>query len=668
MPLSAFIWVPFFSVQTMYSQLFFFCLSSLALLSLSRLGLCLWQYERVQAVNGWMPILWGGLRVDLHLIAALTAIPWLFAPWLDDAATAHRVLALYLSLGGMLIVLLEISTPQFILEYDTRPNRLYVDYLKHPKEVFGMLWKGYKGIVLGGSLLWLVISAANFYALTVVATPLTALHWPSALGCSLLSAIVLFGLIRGTWRHRPINPSTVAFCGDAMVNTLALNSLYSVLYAIYSIKNERSAEQAYGKMPADQMIHIIRKQAGIEQPASHPLLPTLHSSSPAQSHTQPKNIVLIVEESLGAQYIGNLGGSGLTPWIDYLSQEAWNFTRAYATGTRSVRGLEAISAGFPPTLSDAAVRLSGAQSRFFTLAQLLNQQGYVSRFIYGGEAHFDNMKSFFLGNGFTELHDQATFKNPAFTGTWGVSDEDMFNRLHTLLSQQKPTEPPSLNLAFSVSNHSPWEYPEGRITPIGEPASVENTVRYADWALGQFFAQARQSDYWDNTLFLVVADHDARVGGKSLVPLQHFHIPAMILGGGITPRRDDRLISQIDLPVTLLSLAGIQADHPMIGHDLTQPHAGGRAMMQYGENYGYLKDNCLTVLEPLREPSQWLYQAPHTYQPYPLDPELLQEALAHALWPHWAYQNGAHSLPELIKTTTLTPAVDPNDNPAHVSF
>ena len=103
MPLSAFIWVPFFSVQTMYSQLFSFVL----------------------------------------------------AAWLDDddAAAAYRVLALYLSLGGMLIILLEISTPQFILEYDTRPNRLYVDYLKHPKEVFGMLWKGYKGIVLGGSLL-----------------------------------------------------------------------------------------------------------------------------------------------------------------------------------------------------------------------------------------------------------------------------------------------------------------------------------------------------------------------------------------------------------------------------------------------------------------------------------------------------------------------------------
>src|SRR5690606_21237347 len=135
----------------------------------------------------------------------------------------------------------------------------------------------------------------------------------------------------------------------------------------------------------------------------------------------------------------------------------------------------------------------------------------------------------------------------------------------------------------------PWEYPKDRITSLGDPDTVENTVRYADWAIGAFFAKARESSYWEDTLFLIVADHDARVGGKSLIPVRHFHIPAMILGGGITPRRDDRIISQIDLPVTLLSLAGIQADHPMIGHDLTLPTSGGRAMMQYGDNYGYLK-------------------------------------------------------------------------------
>jgi phosphoglycerol transferase MdoB-like AlkP superfamily enzyme len=315
-----------------------------------------------------------------------------------------------------------------------------------------------------------------------------------------------------------------------------------------------------------------------------------------------------------------------------------------------VRGLEAVVAGFPPTVSDAALRLSGAQSNFFTMAQVLKQQGYRSSFIYGGEAHFDNMKSFFLGNGFDDLYDLPTFKNPAFVGTWGASDEDMFNKLHALLDAKD--QQPSFTLAFSVSNHSPWEYPSGRIDPDGDPATVENTVRYADWAIGQFFDRARQSHYWDNTVFLIVADHDSRVGGASLVPLRHFHIPALILGADVAARRDDRLISQIDLPTTLLSIMGVHCEHPMIGRDLTK-NGGDRAMMQYQDAYGYLKGDKLVVLEPYLDASQYRYQAPETYTPMPLEPDLAREALAHALWPNWAYRNQGYTLPHLRAKTDV---------------
>jgi phosphoglycerol transferase MdoB-like AlkP superfamily enzyme len=250
----------------------------------------------------------------------------------------------------------------------------------------------------------------------------------------------------------------------------------------------------------------------------------------------------------------------------------------------------------------------------------------------------------FLGIGFDDLYDLPTFKNPAFVGTWGASDEDMFNTLHDLLDKGGPQ--PTFTLAFSVSNHSPWEYPAGRIDPDGDPATVDNTVRYADWAIGHFFDRAKQADYWDNTVFLVVADHDSRVFGANLVPLRHFHIPALILGAHVTARRDDRLISQIDLPVTLLALLGMQTEHPMIGHDLTRS-TPNRAMMQYGENYGYLKGDELMVLEPHRDATQYRYAAPETYAPMPTDPALAREALAHVLWPSWVYQNHAYTLPHL---------------------
>lgn len=627
----------------MQEQTLIFIAASFLLLSTSRLCLSLWQWQRVRLNGGLAPIMLGGLRIDAHQIAVLVGIPALLAPWLGHSPLFVDITGFWLQLSWLLLVLLEVSTPQFVHEYDTRPDRLYVQYLQHPKEVFGMLWKGYKPVIFGG-VGALALFGWGGHVLFGQVTPDAPVVWWQAIVLSLVTAVIVFLAIRGTLKHRPINPSSVAYCGDSMLNTLPLNSLYSVIYAIYSKKNERSAADVYGNMSADEVSAVVRECAGIEN--TNPSIPTLHHQTAAHTHTQPLNIVIIVEESLGAQFTGYLKGQGLTPQLDALSKQAWNLTRTYATGTRSVRGLEALSAGFPPTVSDAALRLPGAQSRFFTLAQALRLQGYSSTFIYGGEAHFDNMKSFFLGNGFDRIIEREHFQNPAFVGTWGASDEDMFNELHHHLST--PSESPTFTLAFSVSNHSPWEYPKGRIVPDGDPATVDNTIRYADWAIGQFFEMARQSAYWDNTVFLIAADHDARVGGMSLIPLKHFHIPALFLGGTIAPKQDDRLVSQIDLAPTLLSLAGVNLEHPMIGQDLNQPRTGGRAMMQFSENYGYLKDNQLVVLEPHRPASQFTYSSGDTYAPQPLDEALHREALAHAIWPNQVYKQGQYTLPHLM--------------------
>ncbi|HHM4870970.1 TPA: LTA synthase family protein [Pseudomonas aeruginosa] len=618
-----------------------FIATSFCFLTLCRLLLCAWQWQRIQAAGGLWPVLKGGLRIDAAQIAMLSGIPLILGPWLGHYPFAGTITVSWLLIAWFVLVLLEASTPQFIFEYDTRPNRLYVEYLKHPKEVFSMLWKGYR-LAISGALLSIALLMWVGYLLFGQDQVDAPLLWRQRIFYTLIAVPLIFLAIRGTLGHRPINPSTVAYCGDGMLNTLPLNSLYSVLYAIYSMKNERSASDVYGKLANEQVSEEVNLRAGIIP--CYADIPSLHIQEPTCKRTKPLNLVMIVEESLGAQYVKNLGGSGLTPCIDDLATESWNFRRAYATGTRSVRGLEALVSGFPPTISDAALRLSGAQRNFFTLAQVLKQHDYRSRFIYGGEAHFDNMKSFFLGNGFDELHDLPTFDEPAFVGTWGASDEDMFNKLDALLSN--PPSQPTFSLAFSVSNHSPWEYPQGRIEVNDDPATIENTVRYADWALGKFFEKAKASDYWKDTVFLVVADHDSRVFGANLVPLRHFHIPALILGADIQPRQDDRIISQIDLPTTLLSLIGVLCEHPMIGRDLTKADCN-RAMMQYGENYGYLKGDKLLVLEPHRAPTQYEYAAPASYTPQSVEDSLFKEALSHVLWPTWAYKNHYYTLPHL---------------------
>lgn len=618
-----------------------FVAAAFALLTFNRMALAAWQWQRVRNAGGLLPLMLGGLRIDAHQIAVMAALPAVLSPWFGHFSFAADAAAVWYLASFILLAFLEIASPAFILEYDSRPNRLFVEYLKHPREVSGMLWRGYKAALVGGLALVALIGWGALRLFWPAAPDAPLSWWQMPLASLAILAVVILS-IRGTLGHRPMNPSSVAYSSDGMLNTLALNSLYNVFYAVYSMKNEKSASAVYGNMDEAEMHERVLRQAGLPVPPANADYPSLHAQPATRKTKRPLNVVIILEESLGAQYSAALGGANLTPELDALARESWAFTRAYATGTRSVRGLEAVVTGFLPTPAQAVLKLPRSQRGFFSLADLLGRHGYHSRFIYGGESHFDNMKGFFLGNGFKQVVDRADFVDPAFVGTWGASDEDMFNQLDRLL--RADGDQPTFTLAFSVSNHSPWEYPAGRIQVDGNPATVENTVRYADWALGRFFERAKSSPYWENTVFLVAADHDSRVFGASLVPVRHFHIPAVILGAGIEPRRDERLISQIDLAPTLLSLTGVDTEHPMIGHDLTRS-TPGRAIMQYDNTYGYLKEDRLLVMAPSKTPVQYRYTAPEDYTPEALDPELAREALAHALWPSWAYREGRYALP-----------------------
>lgn len=624
-----------------------FLVSVLALLTISRLALAGWLWPRVEAAGGLWPLMSGGLRIDMAFLAMVSVIPAVLSPWLGHLRMPTRLTAYWFRLCWMLYVLLEVSTPQFILEYDTRPNRLYIEYLEHFREVSAMLWEGYEGTLVMVALALILAGMVSRRLFPVDRTD-RKLRWNGRVAATLVALPVFVLAARGTLAHRPLNAAMVAYAADPLVNTLALNSLYNVVDAAYRQRDER-LDSPYDTLVQSEMEALTRRAAGLEgSPWIDALYPTLHHQQASMRRDKPLNLVFIIEESLGAQYVGSLGGTGLTPELDALSAQGWMFENAYATGTRSARGLEAILTGFVPTVSEAVLKRPRAQSGFFTLAGLLGTKGYTSTFLYGGESHFDNMRGFFLANGFDRVLDLPKFSNPGFVGSWGASDEDMFNELHALLAT--PSEQPRMVAAFSVSNHTPWEYPEGRIQPVGDADTVENTVRYADWALGRFFEKARTSEYWRDTIFLVIADHDARVGGASLVPVQHFHIPAVILGADVMPRRDARLVSQIDMAPTLLSLIGVDSVHPMPGMDLTRS-SPDRAIMQYGENLGYLKGETLAVLEPEKPPRTYRYRREseerrHSLEPMDHDAVLAREAAALAQWANWSYANERYRRPE----------------------
>jgi len=262
-----------------------------------------------------------------------------------------------------------------------------------------------------------------------------------------------------------------------------------------------------------------------------------------------------------------------------------------------------------PTPGKSIVKLERSQQDFFTIAGLLAQEGYSTEFIYGGDSKFDNMKAFFLSNGFQKIYDQKVFNNPVFEGTWGVSDEDLFRKSNEVFKSHKGK--PFFSLVLTTSNHDPFEFPDGRIELYEQPKmSRHNVMKYADYSVGRFFEMAKKEKYYKNTVFLIIADHSTRMRGQDLVPIHKFHIPGIILGPGIEPAKYEKVCSQIDMPSTLLDLIGVSTVHPFIGRPLLSlsENVQGRAIMQYGEVNAYMVGNNVIVNRPKMEPSQGLVE------------------------------------------------------------
>lgn len=172
-------------------------------------------------------------------------------------------------------------------------------------------------------------------------------------------------------------------------------------------------------------------------------LPFLHRVNSDTLSTKKYNVVIFLQERLVAEYVGALGGLPLTPKFDELVKEGVLFTNLYCKGIRSVRGIEAVTTGFLPSPMESVVKLGKSQNNFFTLAYALKQQKYNTSFIYGGMANFDNMGSFFNGNGFDNIIDESGFDSDenkyAMKGIWGYSDEDLVTKANNYFKSQGHT-------------------------------------------------------------------------------------------------------------------------------------------------------------------------------------------------------------------------------------
>ncbi|HET8692769.1 MAG TPA: LTA synthase family protein [Steroidobacteraceae bacterium] len=358
------------------------------------------------------------------------------------------------------------------------------------------------------------------------------------------------------------------------------------------------------------------------------------------------NVVLVSSESFGAEFSRLYGSSrDLTPNFDRIAQEGLWFRHAYASGTRTVRGLEAFTASIPPIPTVSILRRPGFE-HVANWGAVMRSLGYRTSFLYGGYGYFDNMNAFFGDNGF-EVEDRRAIEHVRFENIWGVADEDLFDHALGYYDRLHADGKPFFSIIMTTSNHKPFTFREGLeaegIPPEGGGRAAG--VRYADYALGKFLDAARSHAWFDDTIFVVAADHGARVYGAEEIPLRTYEIPLMIWSPKhVPPRRVDTLMTQIDLAPTVLGLLGLPYEAPFFGQDALRAPAEGRvAFFNHNHDVAIYRDGELVVFGLGRRAETYRYDpGSDRYSPAPPDPALERLGIAYFQTAYELFESGRY--------------------------
>jgi phosphoglycerol transferase MdoB-like AlkP superfamily enzyme len=481
-------------------------------------------------------------------------------------------------------------------EFGVRFNFIAVDYLVYSDEVLNNILESYPiGKLLGAlAVIAVVICIALHKPLQrVLGAPLPSWRQRlSSIGVIFaLSAVVLLVVDQDTPRGKG---------GNTYQHELASNGPYQFFAAFRN--NELDYDQFYGTLPAEvvgKQIHQELAESGV-QFIDKDSLDVRRTVTP-NDKTQRHNIVLVTIESFSAKYMGSNGNpDNLTPNLDQLRKESLYFNNFYATGTRTDRGLEAITLSIPPTPGRSIVKRVGRESGFASLGRQLNHVGYDSVFVYGGRGYFDNMNAFFGGNGYRVV-DQSSVDEAEihFKNAWGMADEDLYQQTLKLADENYAKQKPFLLQLMTTSNHRPYTYPEGRID-IASGDGRDGAVKYTDYAIGKFLEAARKKAWFDDTIFVFVADHTAGSAGKEDLPIRNYQIPLFIYAPKlIAAREDSQLASQIDLAPTLLGLLNLNYESTFFGRDLLQPSTlPPRVLVGNYQHLGLFDGKDLAILSP----------------------------------------------------------------------
>ena len=575
------------------------------------------------------------------------AAPWLFLGFIAPVRCLGSRSGQWLIAGLMLVfasIFIFISTSEWFFwdEFNARFNFIAVDYLIWTQEVLGNISESYpmipilSGIVIAGGLVAWAMKRKGVFAWTANGTTTWADRCGGmAAGLGFTSLTFLF-----------VSQSAMPAFANQFHSELAKNGCWSFFAAFKQM--ELDYTKWYPKLPQDEALAAAKKLLVTpNETAASPANDDLRRTIKCAGHEQRWNVILICMESLGADFM-TYGGNphGLTPTLDRLANESVFFENLYATGTRTVRGMEALTLNLPPTPGQAIIYRPEGTDLVTTFSPFL-KRGYDCGFFYGGDGRFDFMNRYFSTAG-CRLMDIGAWekRDTTFKTSWGACDEDLFNKTISEADKADAAGKPFHYFCMTTSNHRPFDFPAGKIESPSHTGR-DAAVKYSDWAVQDLLNKASKRPWFKNTLFVFCADHCASSAGKSELNVQKFHIPCMIYNPLLVhARKIDALCSQIDVMPTVFGLLNWSHDTLGYGYDRLAPDAASlpnRAFISNYQKIALLQNGRLAVLKPKTQTS--LYEWDLTTRTLsPLGPEsagsLLHDATAYYQSASWLFSSG----------------------------
>jgi len=597
-----------------------FILIFLTLSFLVRMVFLIWSFGEIDTSIGALIAIFGiGFLFDLGTISFF-ALPYsiylLLMPQKFHGSIVDRWITYVAYTIGLMIFLFSFFAEiTFWDEFKNRFNFIAVDYLVYTYEVVTNINESYPipylvGLILiaVGTLIFITYKKAVFSKTFKSTAPFKAKLLPFfvVLGVTIISGFFIKNKHAEQFTNR-------------YNNELSKAGIYSFFAAFRN--NELSYTEFYNTIDNEKAFELVKasfnnENATFIKPKEHSILRTIHHTDSINKPIKP-NIIFICIESLSGKYLNSLGGDyNITPTLDSLANNSIFFTNLYATGTRTVRGMEAITLSIPPTQGRSIVKRAN-NTGLFTIGEIFENMGYSRNFFYGGDGYFDNMNTYFGGNGFnivdrgrgflldkgiqttrTNIEDEeVTFEN-----AWGVCDEDIYRKVIKEADMAHKAKKSFFNFVMTTSNHKPYTYPEDKID-IPSGTSRAGAIKYTDFAIGEFLKIARTKPWFKNTVLVIMSDHCASSAGRGELDINNYHIPAMICNlPDIAPQKVNKLCSQIDMFPTVFSFLNWDYTSNLFGKDvLNMKPEDERAFIGNYRKLGLLKGNKVMVLGDQRK-------------------------------------------------------------------